>query len=117
MFRYAPRVRWARRNHDGERRPVWIFERADDAIVLSCSAPRELTVSGRRAQLRREFRFRSVDERLAFQSGFENHLLETGWSLASFTSSVREPDRVPQSWWRRLIAFRPRRKAAAPPGG
>ena len=63
--------------------PTWLFTRADHRIVIRKTAAKTLTISGGASEER--FEFDSVVELIGFQSGFESHLLEAGWSLVAFS--------------------------------
>jgi hypothetical protein len=79
---------------------VWIFERGDERIVLRCPMPMRLVVSGH-PTVTRTIDFATVIDRVNFQSGFETHLLDTGWTLTAFTPPA------PRHWWSRLLRRRP----------
>jgi len=80
----------------GDQAAIWTFERGDERIVLRCPSPVRLIVSGH-PTLTRVIDFSTVVDRVNFQSGFETHLLDTGWTLTAFTPSQ------PRRWWSRLL--------------
>lgn len=77
---------------------VWMFERGADVIVLRSPAPVALIASGPTYPLTRRFEFSTAYDRVTFQTGFEQYLLNTGWSLSSFRASDDRPRS--RSWWR-----------------
>jgi hypothetical protein len=60
-----------------------LFTRADHRIVIRKTAARTLVISGGAAEER--FEFDTVRELIGFQTGFESHLLDAGWSLVAFS--------------------------------
>jgi hypothetical protein len=60
-----------------------LFTRADHRIIIRKTAARTLMICGGAAE--ECFEFDSVVELIGFQSGFESHLLEAGWSLVAFS--------------------------------
>jgi len=60
-----------------------LFTRADHRIVIRKPAARTLLISGGAAE--ECFEFATVVELIGFQTGFEAHLLEAGWSLVAFS--------------------------------
>jgi hypothetical protein len=60
-----------------------LFTRADHRIVIRKTAAKTLMISGVASE--ECFEFRSVAELIGFQTGFESHLLDAGWSLVAFS--------------------------------
>jgi len=90
---------------------TWTFVRGESRILLQCPSPTEIVLSGAETVVRR-FTFPSAGDRVSFQSGFETHLLDTGWSLAEFRpgdASIRTPRAAPR--WKRLDPRRWLRRA------
>ena len=83
--------------------PVWTFRRGQDVIVVRCPEPLELIASEPTQKVTRRFSFHSPHERVTFQSDFENHLLNTGWSLSAFTRGSSTGGWFARwaFWWRR----------------
>jgi hypothetical protein len=67
-----------------------------------------LTISGV-LDAHRQIAFHTLQELLAFQSGFESHLIATGWSLVAFSPDRRAPREAntaserPKRWFSRLL--------------
>ncbi len=83
---------------------LWRFQRDEAVLTVSCPSPVELHVSGALNHSTRRMAFHTVAQRLAFQSDFEAHLLDTGWTLVDFTPAAR----AKATGWRRLRAWRRR---------
>jgi hypothetical protein len=64
-----------------------LFTRADHRIVIRKTAAKTLLISGGAAE--ECFEFASVAELIGFQTGFESHLLDAGWSLVAFWPARR----------------------------
>jgi hypothetical protein len=60
-----------------------LFTRAEHRIVIRKTAANILMISGGAAE--ECFEFGSVAELIGFQTGFEAHLLDAGWSLVAFS--------------------------------
>jgi hypothetical protein len=91
---------------------TWVFARRDQHLTICKSAETVLTISGV-LDAHRRIAFHTLEDLLAFQSGFERHLITTGWSLVAFSPDRRPPhaphgapDR-PKGWLSRLL--KPRR--------
>jgi hypothetical protein len=80
-----------------------LFTRADHWIAIRKTAPKTLMISGGAAEER--FDFDTVTQLVGFQTGFEAHLLDAGWSLRSFS-----PQRKQRSDRRLLIWLLRRRR-------
>jgi len=73
----------------------WRFERGADWIEISREATpnaRQLDISGANAASR-VIAFSVHQELIEFQSGFEDHLLKTGWHYVSFSPDRRNEPR------------------------
>jgi hypothetical protein len=90
----------------GDTEPSWTFVRGNDRIVLRCPSRSRIVISGSAARVRR-IDFEEPGARIAYQSGFERHLINTGWTLVDFTpgESPRRVSRV-----RRLLSRLGRRR-------
>jgi hypothetical protein len=64
-----------------------LFTRAEHRIVIRKTAAKTLMISGGAAEER--FEFATVAELIGFQTGFEAHLLDAGWSLVAFSPARR----------------------------
>jgi hypothetical protein len=65
--------------------PTWTFARGADRIVLRCPTRTQIVISGTASPVRR-IDFSEASDRVAYQSGFESHLIDSGWSLVDFSS-------------------------------
>jgi hypothetical protein len=86
----------------------WRFERGGDWIEISREAAanaRQLEIAGANAA-QRAIGFATHQELIAFQSGFEDHLVKTGWHYVSFSPDRRNR---PRSRWA-LAWFSERRR-------
>lgn len=77
---------------DQDSEPTWTFVRGTDRIVLRCPSRTQIVISGTTPTVRR-IDFAEPRERVAYQSGFESHLIRSGWSLANFTGHRAAPPR------------------------
>ncbi len=65
---------------------IWTFVRGDERIVIRSPDPARIVISGEGAVTRR-VDFHTPEERVAYQSELEAHLVREGWSLLSFTTT------------------------------
>lgn len=89
--------------------PTWIFAHADKRIRVERPEPTRLIIVSSEDN-ERELEFQDVAELVAFQTDFEDHLIENGWSLVEFSPerrSGRERRRVPRFTDRRRRRFPP----------
>ena len=63
--------------------PTWVFSRGTVTISLQRRPPFVLHITSSEGN-ERMFTFSDIDEVTAFQSGFEQHLVATDWSLVAF---------------------------------
>jgi len=90
---------------------TWMFSDGARSICVQRVTDRHLVVSSDGAAERR-FQFADISELMAFQIGFEDHLLATGWRLEGFSRPRRIPTParlLPLRWrlrWRSLRSLR-----------
>jgi hypothetical protein len=70
-----------------ERTPTWTFTRGPHQLTIRKTAEKTLVIQGREGE--EQFDFDTVEELIGFQVGFEDHLLEAGWSLIAFSPEQR----------------------------
>jgi hypothetical protein len=69
----------------------WVFARSTDRIDLCRSvAPTSMQVDVSEGAVTRVFRFADRPSAVAFHAGFEQALLQTGWTLAAFEPERRQ---------------------------
>jgi hypothetical protein len=83
---------------DETRLPTWLFAREGITIRIRRLPDLRIDIESSEGSTR-AFAFPDIDELTAFQCGFEQHLIDTGWSLVEFgpeRRSGRERRTVPR---------------------
>jgi hypothetical protein len=95
-----------------------VFERGDDRIHVRRRSDIELTIFSSTSLGERLITFADPHELLAFHSGFEGHLVGSGWTLADFcpgerASSLGESHSEERRPWSPLRIFNRLRRGGA----
>ena len=65
---------------------IWTFARGNERIVIRSPDPARIVIADQGAVTRR-IDFHAPEDRVAYQSELEAHLVREGWSLLSFTTT------------------------------
>jgi hypothetical protein len=84
---------------------TWTFARGTERIVIRSPDPARIVISGEGAVIR-HIDFHAPEDRVAYQSELEAHLVREGWSLLSFTTTGAPPRRRRWLGWIRRSRMR-----------
>lgn len=76
---------------------TWVFIRGTDRLTIRRPDDHELCVTSENGPTRR-FAFADIVELVYFQLGFEDHLLDSEWSLVEFSPNRRKGPHIHLFW-------------------